>query len=73
MSCSSIGSFYSCSKYPKCKYAVWDEPIAEKCPKCGWPILTLKTTKRRGQEKICPQKECGFGKNKTNTKVDKKK
>lgn len=54
--------FYSCSKYPKCKYAIWDEPIVEKCPKCGWPILTLKTTKRRGTEKICPQKECDFGK-----------
>ena len=31
-----------------------------KCPKCGWPILTLKTTKRRGTEKVCPQKECGY-------------
>ena len=54
--------FYSCSKYPKCKYAVWNEPIVEKCPKCGWPILTVKTTKRRGTEKVCPQKECDFGK-----------
>jgi len=52
--------FYSCSKYPDCKYAVWDEPIAEKCPKCGWPILTLKITKRRGTEKVCPQKECDY-------------
>jgi DNA topoisomerase-1 len=54
--------FYSCSKYPKCKYAIWDEPIVEKCPKCGWPILTLKTTKRSGTKKVCPQKECSFGK-----------
>ena len=54
--------FYSCSKYPKCKYAIWNEPIVEKCPKCGWPILTVKTTKRRGTEKVCPQKECDFGK-----------
>lgn len=54
--------FYSCSKYPKCKYAVWDEPIVETCPQCDWPMLTLKTTKRRGTEKICPQKECSFGK-----------
>lgn len=52
--------FYSCSEYPKCKYATWNEPIAEKCPKCGWPILTLKTTKRRGNEKVCPQKDCGY-------------
>ena len=52
--------FYSCSQYPKCKYAVWHEPLAEKCPKCNWPVLTLKTTKRRGTEKLCPQKECDF-------------
>ncbi len=50
--------FYSCAEYPKCKYAVWNEPIKETCPKCGWPILTIKTTKRRGTEKVCPQKEC---------------
>lgn len=52
--------FYSCSKYPDCKYAVWNEPIKKKCPKCNWPILTLKTTKRRGTEKVCPQKECDY-------------
>jgi len=52
--------FYSCSTYPKCKYAIWNEPLAEPCPNCNWPILTLKTTKRRGTEKVCPQKECGY-------------
>ncbi len=52
--------FYSCSKYPDCKYAVWNEPLAEPCPNCSWPMITLKTTKRRGTEKACPQKECGF-------------
>ena len=52
--------FFSCSRYPECKYAVWHEPLAEKCPKCDWPILTIKITKRRGTEKACPQKECGY-------------
>jgi DNA topoisomerase-1 len=52
--------FYSCARYPDCKYAVWNLPIAEPCPKCGWPILSIKTTKRRGTEKVCPQKECGY-------------
>jgi DNA topoisomerase-1 len=52
--------FYSCSTYPECKYAVWNEPLNEPCPQCNWPILTLKTTKRRGTEKVCPQKECGY-------------
>ncbi len=52
--------FYSCSTYPKCKYAIPNEPIKETCPKCNWAILMLKTTKRRGTEKLCPQKECDF-------------
>jgi len=52
--------FFSCSEYPKCDYALWDAPIKETCPECSWPILTLKTTKRRGAEKVCPQKECKY-------------
>ena len=52
--------FYSCSRYPDCKYAVWNPPLAEPCPQCQWPVLTLKTTKRRGTEKVCPQKECDY-------------
>jgi len=52
--------FYSCSTYPKCDYAVWNEPIAEPCPNCGWPVLTIKTTKRSGTQKVCPQAECSF-------------
>ncbi|MCG7945716.1 MAG: type I DNA topoisomerase [Candidatus Thiodiazotropha taylori] len=52
--------FYSCSTYPDCDYAIWNEPIAEPCPNCGWPVLTIKTTKRKGSEKVCPQKECSF-------------
>jgi len=52
--------FFSCSGYPKCDYATWNEPLEEPCPRCGWPILTIKTTKRRGTEKVCPQKECSF-------------
>lgn len=52
--------FYSCSEYPKCSYAIWNAPVQENCPECNWPILTLKSTKRRGTEKVCPQKECSY-------------
>lgn len=52
--------FYSCSDYPKCKYAIWYPPIVEACPKCNWPILMLKETKRAGKQKACPQKDCGY-------------
>lgn len=52
--------FYSCNTYPDCDYATWNPPIAETCPQCQWPVLTIKTTKRWGVEKVCPQKECGY-------------
>jgi len=52
--------FFSCSTYPKCDYAVWNAPVAGPCPQCGWPILTVKVTKSKGAEKVCPQKECSF-------------
>ncbi|WP_027467839.1 type I DNA topoisomerase [Deefgea rivuli] len=52
--------FYSCNTYPDCKYATWNPPVLEACPQCKWPIMTIKVTKRRGTEKVCPQKECGY-------------
>jgi DNA topoisomerase-1 len=52
--------FFSCSTYPKCEYAVWNEPVAGPCPKCGWPILTVKTTRSKGAQKVCPQKSCSY-------------
>lgn len=52
--------FYACNGYPSCKYAVKHEPLTEECPNCSWPILTLKETKTKGREKICPEKDCGY-------------
>lgn len=52
--------FFSCDKYPDCDYALWNEPLAEPCPKCEWPLLTIKVTKRSGKQKVCPQQECDF-------------
>ncbi len=52
--------FFSCARYPDCKYAVWNEPVAKACPKCAWPMLMSKTTKKRGTELVCPNKPCDF-------------
>ncbi len=52
--------FFSCARYPDCKYAVWNEPVAQACGKCAWPILTIKITKKRGTELVCPHKPCDF-------------
>ncbi|MFN3420728.1 MAG: type I DNA topoisomerase, partial [Armatimonadota bacterium] len=27
--------FFSCSRYPDCKFATWDKPLPKPCPKCG--------------------------------------
>lgn len=52
--------FFSCARYPDCKYAVWNEPIDKACPKCAWPMLTIKKTKKRGTEQVCPRSTCDY-------------
>ena len=52
--------FYSCASYPKCDYALWNEPIDKSCPQCAWPILTVKETKRAGRQIICPHEGCDY-------------
>ncbi len=52
--------FFSCGRYPDCKYAIWNEPVAKACPKCAWPLLMTKTTKKRGTELVCPKKPCDY-------------
>ncbi len=54
--------FYSCNRYPQCKYALWNPPKAEACPKCGWPVTEIKTTKRWGTVQRCPQETCDWEK-----------
>lgn len=52
--------FYSCGGYPKCDYAMWNEPLNKICPKCAWPILSIKETKRYGRQIICPHEGCDY-------------
>lgn len=52
--------FYSCAGYPKCSYALWNEPVDKMCPQCAWPILTIKETKRAGRQLLCPHEGCGY-------------
>jgi DNA topoisomerase-1 len=52
--------FYSCAAYPKCDYALWNEPIDKPCPSCAWPLLTIKETKRSGRKILCPHEGCGY-------------
>lgn len=51
--------FYSCNKYPKCKFATWDKPVARQCPDCGKPYLLTKQSSE-GLQVFCADKKCGF-------------
>lgn len=46
--------FYSCEKYPECKFASWDIPTGEKCPKCQSPLV------KKGKLIKCSNSECDF-------------
>lgn len=37
--------FYACSRYPNCKFAMWDKPFDGICPKCGTKVLRIKRYK----------------------------
>jgi DNA topoisomerase-1 len=47
--------FYGCNRYPDCKFATWNEPIAQDCPTCGYPLLERKNDRRKGTIIICPK------------------
>jgi len=49
--------FYSCSRYPQCKFALWDMPTGEKCPNCGSLLV-----KNRFNKVKCSNKECDYKK-----------
>jgi DNA topoisomerase I len=54
-------AFYSCTRYPDCKYAIWDKPVKDRpCPQCKAPFVTERYTKKEGASIRCPNKECGF-------------
>ena len=45
--------FWSCSRYPDCKFALWKKPVVKPCPSCGAAFLLEKTTKKAGTRNLC--------------------
>lgn len=45
-------TFYSCDQYPKCKFTIWDKPVAGPCPQCETAVLFEKSN-RSGTYKYC--------------------
>ncbi len=56
--------FYSCNRYPECKFALWDLPVEQPCPKCGFALLVKKVYKREGEFLKCPKEGCDYKSNK---------
>ena len=46
-------AFYGCSNYPKCDFVVWDKPVPESCPECGYLGAETKFNKTRGEYRRC--------------------
>ncbi len=53
-------TFYACSKYPTCTFALWNRPIDRSCPKCHAPFLIEKVSKQVGKTIQCHQETCDF-------------
>ena len=51
-------SFFGCKNYPKCDFVTWDEPMEEKCPRCGKTLFSKKT--KAGVKVTCLQPTCGY-------------
>jgi len=53
-------TFWSCSRFPDCKFALWKKPIPKPCPECGAAFLLEKTTKKHGTQYVCNTEGCGY-------------
>lgn len=52
--------FYGCSRYPKCTFATWDEPVDRPCPSCGQKFLLKKNVIRGESYLHCWNEACAF-------------
>ncbi len=53
-------TFFSCSRYPNCNYALWDKPVKRTCPNCQSPFLVEKVSKQAGSRIYCQKEGCGY-------------
>ncbi|NBV82966.1 type I DNA topoisomerase [bacterium] len=47
--------FYGCGNYPKCTFALWDKPVPGPCPSCANPLLVMKQSRGKSEQKTCPK------------------
>lgn len=46
-------AFYGCENYPSCDFVVWDKPVKEACPECGYLGAEAKSKASRGHYRKC--------------------
>jgi len=61
--------FYSCNRYPQCKFALWDKPLSRTCPLCESPYLVEKQSKNATLIK-CPNPACTYSQKITGDETD---
>ena len=49
--------YYSCTRYPDCKFMSWDITTGEKCPKCKSPLI------KKGKIVKCSNNTCDYKEN----------
>ena len=54
--------FYSCSRFPECRFASWSRLVNGECPTCGCKAMAEKVRKGGRTEIVCPRKGCGVKK-----------
>ena len=52
--------FFSCTRYPDCKFAAWDKPRNKSCPECGGNFLVEKYGRDGKGALRCPKKGCRY-------------
>ncbi|MCU0615951.1 MAG: type I DNA topoisomerase [Gemmatimonadaceae bacterium] len=46
-------AFYGCENYPSCDFVVWDKPVKDVCPECGYAGAEAKFKASRGHFRKC--------------------
>jgi DNA topoisomerase-1 len=50
--------FYSCSRFPECRFASWNRLVNGECPVCGYKAMAEKVRKGGETEIVCARKGC---------------
>jgi DNA topoisomerase-1 len=53
-------TFFSCTNYPTCKFALWTRPVPEPCPRCAAPFVTERIGRGGKITRSCVREECGY-------------